>query len=39
MARGRMPAEVWMGTPDEVDFCLPIYPVRDISFYEKTKNA
>jgi hypothetical protein len=30
MARGRTPAEAWMGTPDEVDFCPPIYPVRHI---------
>jgi hypothetical protein len=28
MARGRTPVEVWMGTPDEVHFCPPIYPVR-----------
>jgi hypothetical protein len=30
MARGRAPAEVWMGIPDEVDFCHPIYPVRHV---------
>jgi hypothetical protein len=30
MARGRTPAEAWMGTPDEVDFCPPINPVRHI---------
>jgi hypothetical protein len=32
MARGRTPAELWIGTPDEVDFCPPIYPVRCIYF-------
>jgi hypothetical protein len=30
MARGRTPAEAWMGTPDEVDFCPAIDPVRHI---------
>jgi hypothetical protein len=35
MARGRTPAEVWMGTPDEVDFCPPIYPVRHIFFMKR----
>jgi hypothetical protein len=30
MARGMTPAEVWMGMSDEVDVCLPIYPVRDM---------
>jgi hypothetical protein len=30
MARGRTPAETWMGTPDEVDFYLPISPMRHI---------
>jgi hypothetical protein len=30
MARGRTPEEVWMGTPDEIDFCPPVYPVRHI---------
>jgi hypothetical protein len=30
MARGKTSAEAWMGTPDEVDFCPPIYPVRHI---------
>jgi hypothetical protein len=32
MARGRTPTEAWMGIPDEIDFCLPIYPVRHICF-------
>jgi hypothetical protein len=32
MARRRTPAEAWMGTPDEVDFCPPIYSVRHICF-------
>jgi hypothetical protein len=32
MARGRTSAEVWMGTPDKVDFCPLIYPVRQIYF-------
>jgi hypothetical protein len=32
MARRRTPVEAWMGTPDEVDFCSPIYPVRHVCF-------
>jgi hypothetical protein len=30
MARRRTSAEACMGTPDEEDFCPPIYPVRHI---------
>jgi hypothetical protein len=32
MARRRTPVEAWMGSPDKVDFCLPIYSVRHICF-------
>jgi hypothetical protein len=32
MTRGRTPAELCMGTPDEVDFCPAIYPVRHLCF-------
>jgi hypothetical protein len=32
MARRRTPIEAWMETPDEVDFCPPIYHVRHICF-------
>jgi hypothetical protein len=35
MARRRTPVEAWMGTPDEVDFCPPIYSVRHICFLGK----
>jgi hypothetical protein len=35
MARRRTPLEAWMGTPDEVDFCPHIYPVRHICFSMK----
>jgi hypothetical protein len=32
MARRRTPVEAWMGTPDELDFCPPIYSVRHVCF-------
>jgi hypothetical protein len=32
MAKRRTPVEAWMGTPEEVDFCPCIYPVRHICF-------
>jgi hypothetical protein len=32
IAREMTPAEAWMGTPDEVDFCPLIYHVRLICF-------
>jgi hypothetical protein len=32
IARRKTPIEAWMGTPDEGDFCPPIYPVRHICF-------
>jgi hypothetical protein len=35
MARRRTPVEAWMGTPDKVDFCPPIYSVRHICFFIK----
>jgi hypothetical protein len=35
MARRRTPLEAWMGTPDEVDFCPPIYPVRLFMLFMK----
>jgi hypothetical protein len=35
MARRRTPAEAWMGTPDEVEFCPPIYFVRHTCFLWK----
>jgi hypothetical protein len=38
MARGRNSAEAWMVTPDEVNFCPPIYPVRHI-FSKKREGA
>jgi hypothetical protein len=37
MARGRTPVEAWMGSPDEVDFCPPTYPVRHIYFLWKER--
>jgi hypothetical protein len=37
MARRRTPAEAWMGTPDEVDFCLSLYSVRHICFLWKER--
>jgi hypothetical protein len=32
MTRGRTPAEVWMRTPDEVQFYTPIYQASHIHF-------
>jgi hypothetical protein len=31
-ARRKTPVDAWMGTPDEVDFCPPIYSVRHTCF-------
>jgi hypothetical protein len=37
MARGRSHVEAWMGTPDKVDFCSPIYSVRHLCFLWKDR--
>jgi hypothetical protein len=39
LARRRTPVETWMGTPDEVDFCPPIYSVRHICFLWKEREG
>jgi hypothetical protein len=39
MSRDRTPVEVWMGTPDEVDFCPPIYPMKYIYFLSKEREC
>jgi hypothetical protein len=35
MAIGKIPVEAWTGTPNEVDFCPLMYPVRHIYFLGK----